>query len=164
MSLPPSGVVVIGIGNIIRSDDGLGIRAIRRLRQRHRLRPEVDLIEGGTAGLLLLPYIAAARRAIIIDAINIGAPAGTLIRLAEVQRVFAKGLTPHDVGLADLLDAARLADVWPETLILHGAQPASTAIGTELTAAVDASLEPLADAIEAELSVWGHTVSCGAIP
>ena len=70
--------------------------------------------------------------------------------------MFAKGLTPHDVGLADLLDAARLADVWPQTLILHGAQPASIPIGTELTPPLAAALEPLADAVEADLSAWGH--------
>jgi hydrogenase maturation protease len=149
-------VVVIGIGNTVRSDDGLGIRALQRLGERYQHGSCVELVEGGTAGLMLLPYIAAADRAIIIDAINVGAPAGTLIRLDQAQGVFASGLTPHDVGLSDLLDAARLTDAWPDSLVLHGIQPASTAFGTELTSAVTEALEPLVDAVEAELSLWGY--------
>jgi Ni,Fe-hydrogenase maturation factor len=60
------------------------------------------------------------------------------------------------VGLSDLLDAARLTDAWPETLILHGAQPASVAIGTDLTPPMSAALDPLADAVNAELSAVGY--------
>jgi hydrogenase maturation protease len=154
MTSPRSGVVVIGIGNVVRSDDGLGVRAIQQLSERGRYASEVELVEGGTAGLMLLPYLAA-RRAITIDAIAIGAPAGTLIRLPGAQGRFASGLTPHEVGLANLLDAARLTDVWPEELILHGAQPGSTAIGIELTPALHAALGPLTDAVDADLRAWG---------
>ena len=64
-----STTVVIGIGNVIHSDDGLGVHAVRRLRHRTLGADDIQLIEGGTAGLMLLPHLAAARRAIIIDAI-----------------------------------------------------------------------------------------------
>ena len=148
------GVVIIGIGNIIRSDDGLGLHAVRRLRQRRRRTENVELIEGGTAGVLLLPHLADAHRAIIVDAINVGAPAGTLVRLEHGQGAFAPGTTPHELGVSDLLNAARLSDVWPEELVLHGAQPGSTAIGTGLTPAVAAALDGLVDAIEVELATW----------
>jgi hydrogenase maturation protease len=149
-------VAVIGVGNLARSDDGLGICAIQRLRERNRYPPEVALIDGGIAGLLLLPHIATAARVIVIDAVNTGAAAGTLVRLVDPKGAFATGLTPHDVGLADLLDAARLTDAWPETLVLHGAQPASTAIDVELTRPVATALGALVDAVEAELSAWGY--------
>jgi hydrogenase maturation protease len=153
--------VVIGIGNIVRSDDGLGVRALQRLRESHRYPPGVELIDGGTIGLLLLPHLAGARLAIIIDAINTGVSAGDLIRLVDPIGPFATGLTPHDVGLADLLDAARMTDAWPQTLILHGVQPSSTAIGTELTPPVMGALDRLAGAINADLSAWGYP-PCGA--
>ena len=74
--------VVIGVGNVVLSDDGLGVHVVRRLRDRYRLEDRVELVEGGTAGLLLLPHLADARRVIIVDAIDTGAPAGTLVRLA----------------------------------------------------------------------------------
>ena len=98
--------VVIGLGNVILSDDGLGVHAVRRLRERYVLGEEVELIEGGTAGLLLLPHLADARRAILVDAIDSGAPAGTLVRPSgrrTGRRVHDIRMTPHDVGLADLL-------------------------------------------------------------
>ena len=148
------GTVIIGIGNIIRSDDGLGVHAVRRLRERHPLAHDVELIEGGTAGLLLLPCLDGARRAIIVDAISVGHPPGTLVRLKSGDGAFSTGMTPHDVGLADLLDAARLTNALPDELVVHGVQPASTAMGTELTPPVAAALDPLVDAIHTDLLEW----------
>jgi hydrogenase maturation protease len=147
--------VVIGLGNVVLSDDGLGVHAVRRLR-RCSLAKGVELIEGGTAGLLLLPHLADARRAIIVDAIDTGAPPGTLVRLPgeDWASAFSIRITPHDVGLRDLLGAAQLSGAWPRELVLHGAQPASTAIGTELSAPVAAALDPLVCAIVAELAAW----------
>jgi hydrogenase maturation protease len=150
------GTVVIGLGNIVLSDDGLGVHVVRRLRDRNGLEDRVELVEGGTAGLLLLPYLADAERVIIVDAIDTGAPAGSLTRLAgEDWRIaFAPHLSPHDVGLRDLLGAAQLSGVWPSELVLHGAQPACTAIGTELSEPVAAALDPLTSAVVAELADW----------
>jgi hydrogenase maturation protease len=149
-------IVVIGLGNEVLSDDGLGVHVIRRLLGRYRFADNVELITGGTAGLLLLPYLADARRAIIVDAIDTGAPPGTLIRLSgdDCASAFAIRITPHDVGLSDLLGAARLSGAWPQQLVVHGAQPASTTIGTELSAPVRGALDPLQRAIAAELGAW----------
>ena len=148
--------VVIGLGNLVLSDDGLGVHVVRRLRDRYRLRDRVELVEGGTAGLLLLPHLADARRVIIVDAIDTGAPAGTLVRLTGEKwgSAFAHHLTPHDVGLRDLLGAARLSGVWPSQLVIHGAQPANTEIGTTLSEPLAAALDPLARAVLAHLTAW----------
>jgi hydrogenase maturation protease len=153
---PRSGTVVIGLGNVVLSDDGLGVHAARRLRDRGELADDVEVIEGGTAGLLLLPHLADARRALVIDAIDTGAPAGTLVRLdgEAWASAFEVRMTPHDIGLVDLLGAARFAGAWPEQLVLHGIQPACTKIGTELSAPVAAALESLIDAVTAELYAW----------
>ena len=161
MSGTATETVVIGVGNVVLSDDGLGVHAVRRLRERYEIGYGVELVEGGTAGLLLLPYLSDSRRAIVVDAIDTGAPPGTLVRLAGEHwaTAFAIRMTPHDVGLADLLGAARLSGAWPRELVLHGAQPASTHIGTELTTAVAAALDPLTCAIVAELSAWDASVS-----
>jgi hydrogenase maturation protease len=151
-----AGVVVIGIGNVVRSDDGVGVHAVVRLRERLGSQPDVTLVEGGTAGLLLLPHLADARRAIIIDAIDVGAQPGTLVRLDGDQfaSAFSAGATVHDVGLRDLLGAARLSGAWPEQLVLHGVQPGSTTLGTELTPTVAAALDGLVDSIAGELAGW----------
>jgi hydrogenase maturation protease len=152
-----AGVVVIGLGNVVLSDDGVGVQAVVRLRERLGSQPDVTLVEGGTAGLLLLPHLADAERAIIVDAIDIGAEPGTLIRLGgdEFADAFS-GSTVHDVGLRDLLGAARLSGAWPEQLVLHGVQPGSTTLGTELTPTVAAALDGLVDGVANELAAW-HT-------
>ncbi|MGZ6670686.1 MAG: HyaD/HybD family hydrogenase maturation endopeptidase [Solirubrobacteraceae bacterium] len=149
-------IVVIGLGNVVLSDDGVGVHAVRRLRERTHLRDGVELIEGGTAGLLLLPHLADARRAIIVDAIDTGAPPGTLIRLDgdDWPAAFATHHTVHDVGLRDLLGAAQLSGAWPQRLVLHGVQPATTVVGIELSAPVAAALDPLVCAILNELAAW----------
>ncbi len=155
MTLPPVGrTVVIGIGNVIRSDDGLGVHAIRRLRERRPALTDVELIDGGTAGLMLLHHLADADRAIIVDAIAVGAPAGTLVRLDRGEGILPTGTTPHDVGLSDLLDAMRLTLATPEEFVLHGIQPASTGLGTELTPVVADALDALVGAVETELEGW----------
>jgi hydrogenase maturation protease len=150
------GTAVIGLGNIVLSDDGLGVHAIRRLRERQAVGEDVELIEGGTAGLLLLPRLADARRAILVDAIDSGAPPGTMTRLngSDWMSAFSIGMTPHEVALEDLLGAAQLTGAWPEELVLLGAQPASIAFGTELSPPVAAALDELVDAIVAELEAW----------
>jgi hydrogenase maturation protease len=152
-----AGVVVIGLGNVVCSDDGVGVQAVARLRERFGSKPDVTLVEGGTAGLLLLPHLADARRAIIVDAIDVGAEPGTLVRLGgdELARAFSAGATVHDVGLRDLLGAARLSGAWPEQLVLHGVQPGSTTLGTELTPTVAAALDGLVDGVAGELAAWG---------
>jgi hydrogenase maturation protease len=156
MTAPLPAAVVIGLGNVVMSDDGVGVHVVRRLRERNLLDGDVEVIEGGTAGLLLLPHLADARRAIIVDAIDCGAPAGRLVRLTgdDWSTAFARYLTPHDVGPRDLLGAARLTGSWPEELVLHGVQPASVAIGTELSPPVAAALDPLIAAVLAELRRW----------
>jgi hydrogenase maturation protease len=150
-------VTVIGVGNVVLSDDGLGVHAVRRLAERQDLDAGVELVEGGTAGLLLLPHLADARRAVVIDAIDVGAAPGTLVRLQgeDWGRAFAARVTPHDVGLADLLGAAELTGAWPEALVLHGAQPGSTAIGTELSAVLAGALDALVERVVGELAAWG---------
>ena len=99
MSPARGAVVVIGIGNVVCSDDGLGVHAVRRLREPRRHTDHVELVEGGTAGLLLLPHVADARRAIIVDAIDTGAAPGTLIRLDALDwaEAFAGGPSPDRI-------------------------------------------------------------------
>jgi len=160
-----TGTVVIVLGNVVMSDDGLGVHAVRRLRDRYRLADGVEPIEGGTAGLLLLPHLADARRAIIVDAARVGAQPGALVRLEDrdLARVFERHISPHDVGLRDLLGAALLSGGWPQQLVLHGIQPASTGIGTELSPSVAASLDALVDAIVHELAGWDRSLVAGPV-
>ena len=154
MPARPSQFVVLGLGNILHSDDGVGPQAIERLRDDPRVPEDVTLIEGGTLGLELLTYIWDCPYLLVLDAMDVGQPPGTLIRMAgqELQTLPGKG-NVHQLGVADLLVALRvLAKQVPEVVLL-GVQPANLEWGTELSPAVAAVMTELVDAALAEL---GH--------
>lgn len=156
----PATYVVLGLGNTLHSDDGIGPQAIERLRSDARVPADVALIEGGTLGLELLTYIWDCSYLVVLDAVDVGQPPGTLVRMSsqEVQTLPGKG-SVHQMGVADLLVALRvLASRTPE-IVLLGVQPASTDWGTELSPAVAAVLPALADAAVAEL---GRMTTCSS--
>ena len=154
----PATCVVLGLGNTLHSDDGIGPKAIERLRSDRRLPKDVALIEGGTLGLELLTYIWDCSYLLVLDAVDVGQPPGTLVRMSsrELQTLPGKA-SAHQLGVADLLVALRvLANQTPEVVLL-GVQPASTEWGTELSPAVAAVLPALADAAVAEVCRRPHT-------
>jgi hydrogenase maturation protease len=143
---------VLGLGNTLHSDDGIGPQAIERLRNDSRVPEDVALIEGGTLGLELLTYVWDCSYLLVLDAVDVGQPPGTLVRMSsqELQTLPGKG-SVHQLGLADLLVALRiLANRTPEVVLL-GVQPASIEWGTELSPAVAAVLPAMADAAIAEM-------------
>ncbi|WP_160148894.1 hydrogenase maturation protease [Amycolatopsis alkalitolerans] len=147
-----SGTVVLGLGNVICSDGGLGVHAISRLHQHYQFPADVELVEGGTAGLRLLPRLADADRAVLIDAVDVGAAPGTLVRLeGDDLDCYVRGVSARATGLADLLHAARQGGKSPSRLVLHGAQPAETGLGTRLSGPVAAALGMLAGRVAADL-------------
>ena len=150
-------VLVLGIGNICMTDDGLGIVAIQRLKQQHCFPQEVAIIEGGTMGLSLLPYLEGVDRLLIIDSINCGYPPGTIIRLTgeEVPASFGIKLSRSQIGVQDLLAAADLLGHLPDDRVLLGVQPALLEWGMELSTTVAAKLDTLIENLLEELSGWG---------
>jgi hydrogenase maturation protease len=149
--------LVLGLGNILMRDEGVGVRAVERLAACYDCPSEVTLLDGGTLGLDLLPYLEEADRLLVIDAVDLGAEPGTLARLAgeQVPAVLSVKVSPHQVGLADLLAAARLRGVFPEEVVLLGIQPEIIEVGLDLSPRVATQVDTLvADAV-AELKQWG---------
>jgi hydrogenase maturation protease len=100
--------LILGIGNLLMGDEGVGVHAVRALSGRP-LPPGVECLDGGTGGLHLLEPVTRARRIVLIDATADGAPVGTVRRLRpKFSSDYPRTLTAHDIGLKDLLDAAFL--------------------------------------------------------
>lgn len=148
--------LVLGVGNLLLSDDGVGIHAIRRLMERAELPVGVRVIDGGTAGLDLLHHLEGVAHLVIVDAIEGNRPPGTLIRLAgeEVPAHLALKMSPHQIGLPDMLFAAKLRDIYPDEVVIWGVQPATTDVGLELSLPVAAQLDSLVDRVIEELTRW----------
>jgi hydrogenase maturation protease len=152
--------LVLGLGNILLRDEGVGVRVVERLQELYRFPPEVQVLDGGTLGLDLMSYVEAADRLLVIDAMDAGAEAGTLGRLEgeEVPAFLSVKLSPHQMGLSDLLAAARLRDAYPEQVVLWGVQPEVVDVGLDLSPAVAAQVDVLVDKAVAELRQWGITL------
>ena len=153
--------VVLGLGNLIQSDDGVGLFALRRLEQDPRVSPDVSLVEGGTKGLELVPYVCEASHLLVLDALEVGAPAGTVLRIeGEDLRLLPGSGSAHQLALADLLVALRMLGKEPQQTVLLGVQPANTDLGVQLSPSVEAAVPMLVEAAVAELSRWARLAPC----
>jgi hydrogenase maturation protease len=96
--------LVLGLGNVLMGDEGIGVYAVREL-EKHNLPPDIECLDGGTGGFTLLEPLEDAGRIIIIDAASDGNPIGTVTRTTpQFSRDYPPTLTAHDVGMKDLLD------------------------------------------------------------
>ncbi len=147
--------LVLGLGNLVHADDGVGVHAIERLQSDARVPAGVTLIDGGTHGLGLLPYVAGFDRVLVIDAVDVGAKPGTLIRLEgrAIEKMPGKP-SVHQLGFADMLIALKLLDERPPEVIVIGVQPLSTDWSAELTPTVQQSLEELTSVVITQLNEW----------
>jgi hydrogenase maturation protease len=155
-------ILVLGLGNTLLSDDGVGVHVVEALRAEFEGRGDsafsgVSLRDGGTLGLALLPDVEAAAGLIVVDASEIGCDAGD-VRLFEGsdmdRQLFGKKRTAHEVAAADLLDAAALTGHRPERRALVAVQPASTEWGLRPTAAVESSIPAACAAVRSLLARW----------
>ncbi len=147
--------LVLGLGNLVHADDGVGVHAIQRLQQDPRVPPDVVLIDGGTQGLSLLPHISGFERLIVIDAVDAGEPPGTLIRLEGQALADMPGkASVHQLGFSDLMVAMRLLGDLPAEVVVFGLQPNSTEWSANLTHRVQQAMDPLIDSVIAQLEAW----------
>ena len=154
--------LVLGIGNPLWADEGFGLRALEALHAGYRFPPQVQLMDGGTQGLFLLPFIQAARRLLILDAIDYGLAPGELrvVRDAAVPSYMgAKKVSMHQTGFQEVLASAALLGGGPERMTLIGVQPAELDdYGGSLRSVVRARIPEAAALAVAELEGWGIAV------
>jgi hydrogenase maturation protease len=152
-----SQTLVLGLGNILMRDEGVGVRVVERLLERYDFPVGVQVLDGGTLGLDLLPWVEGVDRLLVVDAVDMGAEPGTTTRLEgeEVPVFLGVKISPHQMGLADLLAASRLRGYFPQQLVLWGVQPEVIEVGLELSPLVETQAETLVESVLAELTSWG---------
>jgi len=160
-------VLLLGVGNLLWADEGFGVRCVEEFASRHALPEGVAILDGGTQGLELVPHIARARRVILFDAVEYGAPPGTLVvaRDAEVPGyIAADKMSLHQAGVNDVLACVQLMGRSPDHLTLIGVQPVQLDdYGGSLTDAVRAQIEPAIAAAVQELRDWGFEVAVATV-
>lgn len=153
--------VVIGLGNPLLTDDAVGLAAAAALATRHALPDEIELLDGGTWGMTLLPAIEAADRVLFLDAIDTAAAPGTVTRLdgEAIPQTLALLMSPHQIDLREVLGVCALRGTTPRVMVALGVQPESMATHVGMSAVVAAQVDRLADAAADVLRGWGHRVA-----
>ncbi len=162
MEDPCCDVLVLGIGNLLWADEGFGVRCVEHLAAQWKVPQGVTVMDGGTQGLYLLPYVQGAKRLIVFDAIDYGLPPGTMKRVEgdEVPRFMgAKKMSLHQTGFQEVIAAADLTGQLPESLLLIGVQPEELEdYGGSLRPVVKARLDDAVAMAVVQLRDWGHAV------
>ena len=145
-------VLILGIGNILLRDEGVGVRVVEALAD-HELPDEVELVDGGTAGADLVDLLADRRKVIVVDAIEAGLAAGTILRLtpADLLPDQDEMISLHQLGLVQSLYMAEQLGCSPQEVVIIAVQPETIRPGLELSDDVQAALPRAVRAVLAEL-------------
>jgi hydrogenase maturation protease len=161
--VPPSGrkLLILGLGNVLCGDDGVGVAAVERLRRDYELPDGVEALDGGTLGLTLLAHVSGVDDLLLLDAVATGDPPGTLVRLDgdAVGPAVRNRLSVHQIGVADLLDSLHLLDSYPRRVVLVGLVPATLELEYGLSPAVEEHLDDLVRWAAAEARELGYPLA-----
>ena len=153
-------VLVLGIGNPLLGDDGFGVEVVRRLREQTGP-PCVEFLDGGTAGLYLLPHLEGRSHILVVDAIEFGGRPGQVVRLgaAEIPAYRGLKLSEHQVTFQEVVALMDLMEIKPRELLFVGVQPRGTHWGDPLSREVEAAIPGVMEEIGRQLASWGSAAS-----
>ncbi len=149
--------VVLGLGNILNGDEGLGIHALKALAKKlSPLSGEIEFVDGGVMGFSLLPLVESCSHLLILDAVNAGRSPGSLIELRGEDIPLHAGvkLSQHQVTFQEILALAKFRDKMPPNLHLIGLQPADLTMGIGLSSVVAAAIPQMLDSATQVLQAW----------
>ena len=151
-------VLILGLGNILLSDEGAGVKVVEELQRCYDFSDPVEIIDGGTMGMELLPYFDDRSHILIVDAVKTGNEPGTIVRIDDPPAFFSTKTSFHQIGLADVLGAAAITDNLPRNIMLFGIEPKEMSTGLDLSPEVAHNLSRLVDMVVAELEAIGVKV------
>jgi hydrogenase maturation protease len=158
-------VLILGIGNVLWADEGFGVRCVEEMAATHALPPDVRLLDGGTQGLYLLPFLEETDALLVFDAIDYGLPPGTMkvVRDDEVPAFMgAKKMSLHQTGFQDVIATAALMGYRPPQMVLIGCQPVELDdYGGGLRPLVAARIPEALRIAREVLAQWGVPVTAG---
>nr|CRH04971.1 putative Hydrogenase maturation protease HupD/HybD [Candidatus Magnetococcus massalia] len=149
--------LIMGIGNIIQKDEGIGVVAVRQLQQHLGHLEHLHFVDGGTIGFALAPLVEQCRQLIVIDATRFKATPGTVgvWHNEEIDARFrSQRGSVHELGLLDMLDMVRLSGQIPEQRVLIGVEPQLIEMGEGLTEPLQAALPEIMDKTVAYIDQW----------
>jgi hydrogenase maturation protease len=149
--------VVLGLGNLLNRDEGLGVQALKRLDAFLGEQSQVELLDGGVLGLNLLMIVEDCSHLLILDAVNVGKAPGTIVELSKDQIPLYSGvqLSQHQVTFQEVLGLANIRGNLPYNLHLIGIQPEDLSIGLEMSPIVEQAIPEVVSRAARILESWG---------
>jgi len=146
-------VLVLGIGNILLRDEGVGVRVIEKL-QEIPLPDDVELVDGGTAGADLLDVLADRQKVIVIDAVEADCQPGTVLRFSadDLTQPDGVGMSLHELGLGQALKMTKQLGCEPKEVVVFGIKPKDISCGLELSEEIAASVPKVAELVLEEIA------------
>lgn len=150
-------IVVLGVGNILLTDEGLGVHVVEDLKANYTFTPQISLIDGGTMGMELLTYMRGMKKILLIDAVNGGEAPGTIYEFPhrELEQYFTDHISVHEVGMQDILRIRAIQENPLEDAIVIGVEPESLDVGFEPSAPVQKALPKVKERVLRVLCEWG---------
>ncbi|MBI3398122.1 MAG: HyaD/HybD family hydrogenase maturation endopeptidase [Deltaproteobacteria bacterium] len=157
---PEEKIAILGLGNILLQDEGVGVHAIEALRKGFAFPKNVQLIDGGTMGIDLFSFIEGMDKILIIDAVNIKKEPGTIVTIEdkEIPSFPSAKLSVHQIAFPDVLSALKLQGRTPAKMALVGIQPESIETGLGMSEAVYKNFDRLIKTVLHRLNEWGVEV------
>ena len=153
--------VVLGVGNILLSDEGFGVRVAEALSQRFRFPDAVEVLDGGTLGIELMRFLDGAQRLILIDAIHGSEPGSfRIIQGDDVRLYFQEKVSLHEMGIQEVLASLVVMEKPIAEIVVIGVVPQSLEIGLDLTPLVASRIDEATDSVIRQLHDWG--LECSA--
>lgn len=148
--------VVLGVGNILLSDEGFGVRVAEALSQRFRFPDAVEVLDGGTLGIELMRFLDGAQRLILIDAIHGSEPGSfRIIQGDDVRLYFQEKVSLHEMGIQEVLASLVVMEKPIAEIVVIGVVPQSLEIGLDLTPLVASRIDEATDSVIRQLHDWG---------
>ncbi|RKX57020.1 MAG: hydrogenase HupD [Thermodesulfobacteriota bacterium] len=154
--------IILGIGNVLLSDEGVGVKVVQDLKAQYNFPEGVELIDGGVGSFSLLSYIESAKKLIVVDAISGGGPPGTIYKFKiykfkdkNIPYHIIEKISLHEISFSDILNLAKLRDKYPEETVIIGIEPHSLEFKIGLTEIVEKNYNKLLNEVLDQLKEWG---------
>jgi len=161
LSAKQSEILVLGVGNVLMQDEGIGVYLVRELQTRYSFSPAIEVVDGGTTGLGLLDHFENRTKVLMVDAVNVGQPPGSIVQLSngEVKSQFEEKMSLHHLGLSDVLGVIELLGMKPPEIQLIGIQPHSMEVNFGLTSKLQSRFDEYLEKILVQLNRWDIAVT-----
>ncbi len=154
-------ITILGIGNTLYTDEGLGVHALSPLEELYGMDEQVEIVDGSTDGMSLLGPVEDTDYLIIIDAINAGKEGGSIIELRgnDIPAYYGVKMSIHQLGFQEVLLASKLREKYPKNIVMIGMQPTSLELGIGLSATNEAKLPELVQLVQQQVNTWKNEMA-----